>query len=248
MNITLPRRAGVIGLTCLVLALVALPIALGAASTTSAPDVLEACINPGNGGMRLVASGVACHNNETRVEWNVTGPAGPPGPVGPAGPAGPIGPIGPAGPVGPAGPAGPPGPPGPSSGGAPFVWACTPAHLPNAAGSPRHDLYVFNGSASTANVAVHFLDRDGNNLAGVAIPGAPGPTNYPGETGAATVPVSSGHTRNLNWIMPTTGGPGFDGVTNVVVTVRVTSDQPVVVGANFQFNGNLPSQCSLLPK
>ena len=30
--------------------------------------------------------------------------------------------------------------------------------------------------------------------------------------------------------------------------LRVTSDQPVVVGANFQFNGNLPSQCSLLPK
>jgi hypothetical protein len=51
--------------------------------------------------------------------------------------------------------------------------------------------------------------------------------------------------------MPQTGGgpnPPIDGVTDVVFTVRVTSDQPIVVGANFQFNGNLPSQCSLLPK
>jgi hypothetical protein len=44
------------------------------------------------------------------------------------------------------------------------------------------------------------------------------------------------------------GGPGFDGITNVAFSVRVTSDQPIVVGANFQFSGNLPSQCSLLPK
>lgn len=56
------------------------------------------------------------------------------------------------------------------------------------------------------------------------------------------------HTRDVNWVMPTTGGPGFDGVTDVAISVRVTSDHPVVVGANFQFNGNLPSQCSLLPK
>jgi hypothetical protein len=48
--------------------------------------------------------------------------------------------------------------------------------------------------------------------------------------------------------MPTTGGLGFDGVTNVAFSVKVTSDQPIVVGANFQFNGNLPSQCSVLPK
>jgi hypothetical protein len=48
--------------------------------------------------------------------------------------------------------------------------------------------------------------------------------------------------------MPTTGGPGFDGVTNVAISVRITSDQPIVVGASFFFNGNLPSQCSLLPK
>jgi hypothetical protein len=49
-------------------------------------------------------------------------------------------------------------------------------------------------------------------------------------------------------VMPTTSGPGFDGITNVAITVRVTSDKPIVVGANFQFNGDIPSQCSLLPK
>jgi hypothetical protein len=72
---------------------------------------------------------------------------------------------------------------------------------------------------------------------------------YPGETGNNTVTLDPAHTRDLNWVMPATGGgPGLDGVTDVVFSVRVTSDQPVVVGANFQFNGNLPSQCSLLPK
>jgi hypothetical protein len=145
---------------------------------------------------------------------------------------------------GPPGPAGPPGASGP-----PYVWVCTPAHLPNAGGSPRSDLYVFNGSATTANIAVNILDRDGNNLAGVNIPGSNPAKNYPGEAGASTVTLLPAHTRDLDWIMPATGGgPGLDGVTHVAFSVRVTSDQPVVVGANFQFNGNLPSQCSLLPK
>lgn len=48
--------------------------------------------------------------------------------------------------------------------------------------------------------------------------------------------------------MPTTGGPGFDGVADVVVTVRVTSDQPIVVGANFESDARIPGQCSPLPK
>ena len=110
------------------------------------------------------------------------------------------------------------------------------------------DLYVFNGSAATANIAVNILDKVGNNLTGVAIPGAPVGEVYPGEAGASTVTLAPAHTRDLNWLMPTTGGPGFDGVTNVAISVRITSDQPIVVGASFFFNGNLPSQCSLLPK
>lgn len=250
MRITSLRRAGIAGFAFLAFVLLAVPIALRAAST---PGVLEACINPGNGGMRLVDSTTACHNNETRVTWNVTGPAGPAGPTGPTGPTGATGATGPAGPTGAAGatgatgatgPAGPTGPPGPSAGGGPpFVWICTPAHFPNGGGNPRSDLYVFNGSGATANIAVNILDKDGANLTGVIIPGA-SPATYPGEAGATTVPLLDAHTRDLKWVMPTTGVDD----TNVLFTVRVTSDQPIVVGSNFQFGGFMPNQCSLLPK
>jgi hypothetical protein len=146
------------------------------------------------------------------------------------------------------GPPGPAGPPGSSAGGPPYVWICTPAHFTNGGGGPRSDVYVFNGSSSTANIAVNILGRDGNNLTGATIPGSSPAATYPGEAGATTVPLLAAHTRDLTWVMPTTGGPGFDGVTNVSWTVRVTSDQPVVVGSNFQFGGNMPNQCSLLPK
>jgi hypothetical protein len=105
MNITI-RRAGIAVFAFLALALVAVPIALRAAST---PGVLEACINPGNGNMRLVDSSTPCHNNETRVEWNVTGPSGPAGPAGPTGPTGATGAKGDPGPQGDIGPTGPTG-------------------------------------------------------------------------------------------------------------------------------------------
>jgi hypothetical protein len=150
---------------------------------------------------------------------------------------------------GPPGPAGPPGPPGPSAAsGPPYTWVCTPAHFPNGGGSPRSDVYVFNGSGSTANVAVNILDRDGNNLTGVNIPASNPARTYPGEAGAATVPLLPAHTRDVDWVMPQAGAPPTLDHVNVVFSVRVTSDQPVVVGANFQFNGNVPSECSLLPK
>ena len=216
MNITLVRRTGFACLALFVLVLLMLPIVQYAAT---APGELEACVNPGNGGLRLVDSAEPCHRNETRVTWNITGPAGPPGP---------------------------PGPPGPSSGGAPFVWICTPAHRPLSSGSPRDDVYVFNGNSSTANIAVNILDKDGNNLAGLNIPGSNPVKTYPGEAGAATVALLPAHTRDVDWVMPDAdAGPAF---TNVAFSVRVTSDQPIVVGANFQFNGDIPSQCNLLPK
>lgn len=218
MNITMIRRTGFACLALAVLALLTLPIVQYAATT--ATGKLEACVNPGNGGLRLVDAAETCHSNETRVTWNITGPAGPPGPT---------------------------GPPGPSAGGPPFVWVCTPAHFPNA-GSSNGNIYVFNGSTSTANVAVNFLDSTGNNLAGVAVPGAAPPSNYPGEAGAATSPLGAANTRNIPFATPTTGGPGFDGVTNVSFTVRVTSDQPIAVGADFVFSGFHPIPCSLLPK
>ena len=62
--------------------------------------------------VRLVSAGEACRKNETRLQWNVAGPAGPVGPAGPTGPPGPIGPTGPTGPTGPKGDTGDTGPQG----------------------------------------------------------------------------------------------------------------------------------------
>jgi hypothetical protein len=237
MSIKFTRRILIVCISVLACA-VLVPVAMRAAST---PGVLEACINPGNGGMRLVDSSTPCHNNEDRVSWNITGPAGPPGPTGPAGPTGATGPAGPTGPPGATGPA---GPPGPSSGGPPFVWVCTPAHLYHGAGTNTSNLYVFNGSGVTANVAVNFLDINGTNLVGVTIPGTASEP-YPGETGATTVPLLSKRTRNLTWTLPQASP---DPTTNVSFTIQVTSDQPIVVGANLLSGGFVPNECNLLPK
>jgi len=221
---------------------------------TSDPSVLEACINGGNGGMRLVDSSTACHNNETRVSWNITGPMGPAGPVGPAGPAGAAGAPGATGPAGPEGPkgatgaAGATGPPGPSSGGPPYVWICTPAHRPSGGGSPRSDVYVFNGGTAAADVSINILNAAGVNLLGQPIPGSPGPQTYPGDADGATVSLNPANTRDVNWVAPAaTATPGTD--PNVAFSIRITStNQPIVVGANLEVNGNFPNQCSLLPK
>ena len=252
MSNNLTRRS-VIACISVIACAVLVPIAMRAAST---PGVLEACINPGNGNMRLVDSSTPCHNNESRVSWDITGPAGPPGPTGPTGPTGAIGPAGATGPAGPTGadgatgatgaigPIGLTGPPGPSSGGPPFVWVCTPAHLYHNGGTNTSNLYVFNGSATTADVAVNFLDINGTNLVGVTIPGTASEP-YPGETGATTTPLLAKHTRNLTWTMPQASP---DPTTNVAYTIQVTSNQPIVVGANLLGGGFMPNQCSLLPK
>lgn len=150
--------------------------------------------------------------------------------------------------VGPQGPPGPAGPPG-AGGGPPYTWICTPARFRNAGSNSAAELYVFNGSSSSANVSVNILDRDGNNLAGHNIPGTSPAVTYPGEADGATVALAAAHTRELDWQMPIAGGPGFDGVTNVSFTVRVVSNQPVVVSTNFQFNPwGMPNVCHLLPK
>ena len=89
-----------------------------AAHKITSPDpvtqVIHACYNNNSGTIKLVNTGQPCHENETAIQWNQTGPAGPTGPQGPAGPAGPTGPTGPQGPAGPAGPTGPTGPQGPT--------------------------------------------------------------------------------------------------------------------------------------
>jgi hypothetical protein len=165
--------------------------------------------------------------------------------VGPTGPPGPQGIQGNPGPQGLQGPQGPQGPPGSSSGGPPFVWVCTPAFYADSGSAVRGDIYVFNGSTSTANVAVHFLDEHGTNLAGVAIPGSSPAANYPGQSGSSTVTLASLHTMVVTYQTPTDfpeGGP------NVSHAVHVVSDQPIVVGSNLQFSGFHPVPCSLLPK
>src|SRR5215470_17696242 len=139
MNVAVMRS---VVIACMTIVAVVLLIVLVLSVSAGGSGVLDACVNPGNGMMRLVDSRAACHANETFVEWNITGPQGPAGPQGPQGPA------------------------GASAGGPPFVWACTPAFFP---GSPSNNiqtnLYIFNGSSTTANVAMHLLDKNGNNLA-----------------------------------------------------------------------------------
>lgn len=228
MSNTFVRCAGI---ACLGVVTAALVTVLAVRVAASPSAVLDACINPGNGMMRLVDASTACHNNESRVEWSVDGPQGPAGPQGPEGPQGPQGPQGPA---------------GSSAGGPPFTWVCTPAFEPGAGtlgGITRMDLYAFNGSSTAANVAVHILDKDGNNLAAATIPGSSPAVSYPGQAGTTTVAVSPLQTLITTWQLPSdapTGGP------NVSATVTVTSDQPIAVGSNFPLGGAVP--CSLLPK
>jgi hypothetical protein len=137
-----------------------------------------------------------------------------------------------------------------AQGGAPYVWVCTPASFPNVGGSgSRADIYVFNGAATNANVAVNFLDINGNNLAGHNIPGTNPAKTYPGQTGNATVALAPAHTLDVDWMTPQTGGgQQFDGVTDVSYTVRITSDQPVAASSNLWWGGPAPRPCSLLPK
>jgi len=107
-------------------------------------------------------------------------------------------------------------------------------------GNPRADLYVFNGSSATANIAVHILDKDGNNLAGVTIPGSSPAATYPGQTGASMEALLAGHTKIVTWPTPQDSPPGSP---NVSATVRVISDQPIAVGSDFQFSGFKPLPC-----
>jgi len=83
---------------------ITLPLALMAwaaiAPGTASAETLYGCMNKTNGGVRIVAEGVACQNSEVPVSWSSAGIQGPAGPAGAAGPAGPAGATGPAGPAG----------------------------------------------------------------------------------------------------------------------------------------------------
>jgi hypothetical protein len=205
------------GLVCLALLAVVLITEFTVRVSASPSAVLDACINPGNGMMRLVDASTACHNNETRVEWNVEGPQGPQGPQGPA---------------------------GSSAGGPPFTWVCAPGNY-NQANNGNAELDIFNGSGTTANVAAHFLSVNGTNLAGAVVPGSNPAATYPGQTGTTTVPLASLNTMILSYETGA-GTPANDN--NLMATITVVSDQPVVVGYNIPFGPPQATPCSLLPK
>src|SRR5882724_3656592 len=234
MSGSLIRRIVITCVAAVAILLVMVPIAKLA---TNSSGVLSACVNPGNGNMRLVDSNSACHNNETFVQWNIEGPIGPAGPQGPQGIQGATGATGPAGPAGAQGsqglqgpqgiqgPQGPQGDPGASSGGGPpFEWVCTPISVPNAAGNSGIDLSIFNGSSNTANVAVHVYNGAGANLAGQNIPGTNSPVvQYPGQTGNNTVALAAKNTLHVDW--QTAQSFQVDPA-QVGTSVHVTSDNP----------------------
>ena len=116
-----------------------------------------------------------------------------------------------------------------SSGGPPFVWVCTPANY-DFGNNTFAEIDIFNGSANTANVAAHFLAKNGANLAGQPIPTTNPVVNYPGQTGNATVAVASLNTL----IIPYQVGGGVRAQSNALLaSVHVTSDQPIVVGSQM---------------
>jgi hypothetical protein len=96
---------------------------------------------------------------------------------------------------------------------------------------------------------VNFLDKNGTNLAGHNIPGSPSPGTYPGEGNGVTVPLAADHTRDLYWQMPIAAGSGFDGLTDVSFSIRVVSDQPIVVGVRLDYHPwENPQVCHELSK
>ena len=132
-----------------------------------------------------------------------------------------------------------------SVGGPPFTWVCTPANYDLGNSGNNSEIDIFNGSATTANVTVHFLAKDGTNLAGAVIPGSNPPVTYPGQTGSTTVPLASQNTM----ILPYLTGQGTRATDNTLLaTVSVVSDQPIVVGYNIPFGALQATPCSLLPK
>ena len=223
MSAVVVRRTG---LVCLCLVVIGVFVVWTRVMAV-APTVLEACVNPGNGMMRLVDASSACHANENRVSWNSEGPTGPPGPPGPTGPPG---------------PQGEPGEDGGSSG-PPFEWVCTPANI-DLGGNNSGEIDIFNGSDdTTANVAAHFLSADGTNLGGLNVPGSNPPENYPGQTGTNTVAVAPRNTLIIKY----TSGTGVRTTlsSSLLTSVFVTSDQ--LIGVGFQLTG-LPNAtpCSRL--
>jgi hypothetical protein len=142
----LPRRRVVLAALPLVLvAGVALAAQPGGRRPSTA--VINACVKKKSGLVRVVGSPGGCRKGESRLAWNVQGPAGPRGASGAAGATGLAGPAGPAGPAGLAGSVGPAGPAGPA--GAKGDTGARGATGP--AGPPLASLQTLNGIACQAN-------------------------------------------------------------------------------------------------
>src|SRR5215469_7581113 len=80
MNVAVMRS---VVIACMTIVAVVLLIVLVPSVSAGGSGVLDACVNGGNGMMRLVDSSATCHANESFVEWNIQGPQGPQGPAGP---------------------------------------------------------------------------------------------------------------------------------------------------------------------
>ncbi len=93
---------------------------LPAAAQVGPTGVIIACVQNHSDRIRVVTEAEACRPNETRIRWNVRGPAGPAGPQGVPGATGPMGSAGATGATGPTGAdgrdgaTGPQGAPGPA--------------------------------------------------------------------------------------------------------------------------------------
>jgi hypothetical protein len=130
-----------------------------------------------------------------------------------------------------------------SSGGGPFVWVCTPANY-DFGNNTTAEIDIFNSSGTTANVAAHFLAKNGTNLAGQPIPVTNPVVNYPGQTGNATVALASLNTLIISYQI----GGGLRANSNALLaTVRVTSDQPIAVGSQLSNGPPQAIPCSLVP-
>jgi hypothetical protein len=131
-----------------------------------------------------------------------------------------------------------------SSGGPPFVWVCTPANY-DFGNNGSAEIDIFNGSGTPANVAAHFLAKNGANLAGAPIPGTNPVLSYPGQTGNTTVAVASLNTL----IIPYQTGGGLRANSNgLLASVRVTSDQPIVVGSQMANGPPQAVPCNFMHK
>jgi hypothetical protein len=112
-----------------------------------------------------------------------------------------------------------------------YIYACVPAT--GGSGEGTNSLYMYNTVATTANVTAKVLTRTNVHLSTLINP--------------ATFTVAGGTTKVVYWNNPSTvGGSWSWDDTNAATfptTIRITSDQPLVVGSNNYAGGNNVNPC-----